>query len=180
MKGIAPRCADVHSAHQCVEHDESNVMCIGAQIVALARQGPDAATSMQILDGGGICRRVPSSPTWMRAARVKKSAEETMKRIVMAALASRRWWARAMPQCEPRRHQEVGKIASPSISRAAVRHDRRADAAAGLDVERASCSPRMGLQFEHVPTPAPRASRAADRQGRLVISSLSTRRSAPR
>ena len=28
-----PGCHDVHSAHQCVEHDDVNVMCIGAQIV---------------------------------------------------------------------------------------------------------------------------------------------------
>ena len=26
-------CHDVHSAHQSVEHDDINVMCIGAQIV---------------------------------------------------------------------------------------------------------------------------------------------------
>ena len=26
---------DIHSAHQCVEHDNCNVMCIGAQIVGL-------------------------------------------------------------------------------------------------------------------------------------------------
>lgn len=26
-------CHDIHSAHQCVEHDDVNVMCIGAQIV---------------------------------------------------------------------------------------------------------------------------------------------------
>jgi ribose 5-phosphate isomerase B len=26
-------CHDVHSAHQSVEHDDVNVMCIGAQIV---------------------------------------------------------------------------------------------------------------------------------------------------
>src|SRR4051812_2200345 len=33
MKGIrAAVCHDVHSAHQCVEHDDVNVMCIGAQI----------------------------------------------------------------------------------------------------------------------------------------------------
>src|SRR5258708_28173776 len=36
MKGIrAAVCHDVHSAHQCVEHDDVNVMCIGAQIVGL-------------------------------------------------------------------------------------------------------------------------------------------------
>lgn len=34
MKGIrAAVCHDIHSAHQCVEHDDVNVMCIGAQIV---------------------------------------------------------------------------------------------------------------------------------------------------
>ena len=34
MPGIrAAVCHDVHSAHQCVEHDDVNVMCIGAQIV---------------------------------------------------------------------------------------------------------------------------------------------------
>jgi ribose 5-phosphate isomerase B len=34
MKGIrAAVCHDVHSAHQGVEHDDVNVMCIGAQIV---------------------------------------------------------------------------------------------------------------------------------------------------
>ncbi|MBU9711178.1 RpiB/LacA/LacB family sugar-phosphate isomerase [Evansella tamaricis] len=26
-------CHDIHTAHQCVEHDDVNVMCIGAQIV---------------------------------------------------------------------------------------------------------------------------------------------------
>lgn len=26
-------CHDAHSAHQCVEHDDVNVMCIGAQII---------------------------------------------------------------------------------------------------------------------------------------------------
>src|SRR5262245_15540281 len=34
MKGIrAAVCHDVHSAHQSVEHDDVNVMCIGAPIV---------------------------------------------------------------------------------------------------------------------------------------------------
>jgi len=34
MPGIrASVCHDVHSAHQCVEHDDVNVMCIGAQII---------------------------------------------------------------------------------------------------------------------------------------------------
>ena len=33
-KGIrAAVCHDVHSAHQAVEHDDVNVMCVGAQIV---------------------------------------------------------------------------------------------------------------------------------------------------
>lgn len=34
VKGIrAAVCHDVHSAHQCIEHDDVNVICIGAQIV---------------------------------------------------------------------------------------------------------------------------------------------------
>ena len=34
VNGIrAAVCHDVHSAHQSVEHDDVNVMCIGAQIV---------------------------------------------------------------------------------------------------------------------------------------------------
>lgn len=34
MRGIrAAVCHDVHSAHQAVEHDDVNVMCLGAQIV---------------------------------------------------------------------------------------------------------------------------------------------------
>ena len=34
VKGIrAAVCHDVHSAHQSVEHDDVNVMCIGAQII---------------------------------------------------------------------------------------------------------------------------------------------------
>lgn len=34
FRGVrAALCHDVHSAHQCVEHDDVNVMCIGAWIV---------------------------------------------------------------------------------------------------------------------------------------------------
>ena len=36
MKGIrAAVCHDVHSAHQCVEHDDVNVLCVGAWIVGI-------------------------------------------------------------------------------------------------------------------------------------------------
>lgn len=36
MKGIRAAVGhDVHSAHQCVEHDDVNVLCLGAQIVGL-------------------------------------------------------------------------------------------------------------------------------------------------
>ena len=42
VKGIrAAVCHDVHSAHQSVEHDDVNVMCIGAHIV-----GPWLATDL--------------------------------------------------------------------------------------------------------------------------------------
>ena len=34
LRGIrAALCHDVYSAHQCVEHDDVNVLCLGAQIV---------------------------------------------------------------------------------------------------------------------------------------------------
>jgi ribose 5-phosphate isomerase B len=34
VSGIrAAVCHDVHSAHQCIEHDDVNVICIGAQII---------------------------------------------------------------------------------------------------------------------------------------------------
>jgi ribose 5-phosphate isomerase B len=34
IRGIrASVCHDIYSAHQCVEHDDVNVMCIGAQII---------------------------------------------------------------------------------------------------------------------------------------------------
>jgi ribose 5-phosphate isomerase B len=34
IKGVrAAVCHDIHSAHQAVEHDDVNVMCLGAQIV---------------------------------------------------------------------------------------------------------------------------------------------------
>ena len=34
QRGIrAAVCHDVYSAHQCVEHDDVNVLCLGAQIV---------------------------------------------------------------------------------------------------------------------------------------------------
>jgi len=29
----AALCHDIHSAHQCVEHDDANIMCLGAKIV---------------------------------------------------------------------------------------------------------------------------------------------------
>ena len=49
----AALCHDVHSAHQCVEHDHANVCCLGAQIVGewlaldLLRAYLDAKPSME-------------------------------------------------------------------------------------------------------------------------------------
>ena len=61
MKGIrAAVCHDVHSAHQCVEHDDVNVMCLGAQIVGLwlARDLIDAYLSARFSDDPDFRRRV--------------------------------------------------------------------------------------------------------------------------
>ncbi len=61
MKGIrAAVCHDVHSAHQCVEHDDVNVMCIGAQIVGpwLAQDLVQAYLNAQFSTDENCRRRV--------------------------------------------------------------------------------------------------------------------------
>ncbi len=61
MPGIrASVCHDVHSAHQCVEHDDVNVMCIGAQIVGawLARDLVEAYLKAQFSTDENCRRRV--------------------------------------------------------------------------------------------------------------------------
>jgi ribose 5-phosphate isomerase B len=60
-KGIrAAVCHDVHSAHQAVEHDDVNVMCIGAQIVGawLAKDLIAAYLSAQFSTDPDFRRRV--------------------------------------------------------------------------------------------------------------------------
>lgn len=40
VQGIRAALAhDIYSAHQCVEHDDANVLCLGAQIVGVALMG---------------------------------------------------------------------------------------------------------------------------------------------
>ncbi|WP_455273718.1 ribose 5-phosphate isomerase B [Rhizobium herbae] len=53
-------CHDVHSAHQSVEHDDVNVMCIGAQIVGpwLARDLVTSYLSAQFDPNEDFVRRV--------------------------------------------------------------------------------------------------------------------------
>lgn len=61
VKGIrAAVCHDVHSAHQCVEHDDVNVMCLGAQIVGpwLARDLISAFLAAQFSTDADLRRRV--------------------------------------------------------------------------------------------------------------------------
>ena len=61
MKGIrAAVCHDVHSAHQSVEHDDVNVMCIGAQIVGpwLAKDLIAASLSAKFSTSEEFRRRV--------------------------------------------------------------------------------------------------------------------------
>ena len=61
VKGIrAAVCHDVHSAHQAVEHDDVNVMCIGAQIVGpwLARDLIDAFLQATFVQDADFVRRV--------------------------------------------------------------------------------------------------------------------------
>jgi len=66
MKGIrAAVCHERASAHQCVEHDDVNVMCIGAQIV-----GPWLAKDL-----GGIPRSEISTEEEFRPPYVAKLAD---------------------------------------------------------------------------------------------------------
>ena len=61
VRGIrAAVCHDVHSAHQSVEHDDVNVMCIGAQIVGawLANDLVEAYLSAQFSTDENFRRRV--------------------------------------------------------------------------------------------------------------------------
>lgn len=61
LRGIrAAVCHDVHSAHQPVEHDDVNVMCIGAQIVGawLAIDLIDAFLAAQFSTDEDFRRRV--------------------------------------------------------------------------------------------------------------------------
>jgi ribose 5-phosphate isomerase B len=61
VKGIrAAVCHDVHSAHQSVEHDDVNVMCIGAQIVGpwLAKDLVSAYLSAEFSTDEDFRRRV--------------------------------------------------------------------------------------------------------------------------
>lgn len=61
VKGIrAAVCHDVHSAHQSVEHDDVNVMCIGAQIVGpwLARDLIMAFLEAKFVHDDDFVRRV--------------------------------------------------------------------------------------------------------------------------
>lgn len=53
-------CHDVHSSHQSVEHDDVNVMCIGAQIVGpwLARDLIDAFLAARFDNSEDYVRRV--------------------------------------------------------------------------------------------------------------------------
>lgn len=59
VRGIrAAVCHDVHTAHQAVEHDDVNVMCLGAQIVGawLARDLVDAYLAA-FFSSDADCRR---------------------------------------------------------------------------------------------------------------------------
>ena len=72
VKGIrAAVCHDVHSAHQSVEHDDVNVMCIGAQIVGawLAKDLVDRLSAGGVFDRRGLPPpRRASWPRWTKSA----------------------------------------------------------------------------------------------------------------
>jgi len=61
IRGIyASVCHDTYSAHQAVEHDDMNVLCLGARIIGpeLARELVTAFLAASYLDTGNYARRV--------------------------------------------------------------------------------------------------------------------------
>jgi RpiB/LacA/LacB family sugar-phosphate isomerase len=61
IKGLyAGVCHDTYSAHQAVEHDNMNVLCLGARIIGveLARELVTAFLAATYLDSGNYARRV--------------------------------------------------------------------------------------------------------------------------
>ncbi|WP_083516861.1 RpiB/LacA/LacB family sugar-phosphate isomerase [Alicyclobacillus shizuokensis] len=69
FRGIrAALCHDAHSAHQCVEHDNCNVLCLGAQII-----GPWLA--QDIIDRYLAARYVEMLPFSRRLAKVRAIEE---------------------------------------------------------------------------------------------------------
>jgi len=61
IRGIyASVCHDTYSAHQAVEHDDMNVLCLGARIIGpeLARELVTAFLAATYLDTGNYARRV--------------------------------------------------------------------------------------------------------------------------
>jgi len=61
MRGIrAALCHDTYSAHQGVEHDDMNVLCLGARVIGveLARELVRAFASAKFIGGGRFQRRL--------------------------------------------------------------------------------------------------------------------------
>lgn len=75
MPGIrAAVCHDVYSAHQCVEHDNANIICLGAQIVGdkLAEEILGAFLSAEFSSEPQFRRRV------QKLAEMERRAAETV------------------------------------------------------------------------------------------------------
>jgi ribose 5-phosphate isomerase RpiB len=52
-------CHDIYSAHQCVEHDDVNVACVGAQVV-----GANIAEECLIAFLNGVLEHGARVPAW--------------------------------------------------------------------------------------------------------------------
>jgi ribose 5-phosphate isomerase B len=79
VKGIrAAVCHDVHSAHQSVEHNDVNVMCIGAQIVGawLAKDLIAAYLQAEFSTDEDFRRRCASSPRWIASGSFKRRRQD--------------------------------------------------------------------------------------------------------
>ena len=62
-------CHDIYSAHQGVEHDDMNVLCLGSEVV-----GPELAADLdQGVPRGGIHRRrAATSGAWRRSKEIEE------------------------------------------------------------------------------------------------------------
>ena len=184
MKGIrAAVCHDVHSAHQCVEHDDVNVMCIGAQIVGpwLAKDLISSLPRRYVL----YRRRIPASRGQARGHGCRTLRNRTIREeavlkkyaasmaLAIAAVVAAMSLAHADALDDIKKAGKIRIAIDLGVPPYGMTDDKLQPT--GLDVETAQLLAKdWGLEFEHVPTTgATRIPALQTGKADLVISSLS-------